>query len=58
MRGEAPPLAPPRDLAADMGGEGTLDTAETEGPDRVPLYEYTWRHARFQAIKPTAARPT
>jgi len=40
-----------RGLAAEMGGQVTLEAAEGEGPDRVPLYEYAWGHTHFQAIK-------
>lgn len=46
-----PSLAALRDLAAEMGGTVTLEAAEGEGPDQVPLYEYAWGHTHFQAIK-------
>lgn len=46
-----PSLAALRDLAAEMGGTVTLEAAEGEGPDQVPLSAYAWGHTHFQEIK-------
>lgn len=46
-----PSVAAARDLAAEMGGSVTLEAAEGQGPEAIPLYEYSWGHTHFQAIK-------
>jgi FAD/FMN-containing dehydrogenase len=44
-------LAAVREEAAAHGGRITLECAEGEGPNGVPIYEYAWGHTTFQAIK-------